>query len=82
MDIPEPSPWGSQSWLQPAFSRRFSRAKTLSDPKKPPERRLQARLFFLRGASHHSRSEPQGPRNDLNENQGCLFAGVVSCGAR
>jgi cytosine/adenosine deaminase-related metal-dependent hydrolase len=32
--------WGSQSWLQPAFSRPLTRAW----PDEPPERRLQARL--------------------------------------
>src|ERR1035438_8492775 len=36
--------WGSQSWLPLAFSRRLRGSKTRACPKKPPERRLQARL--------------------------------------
>src|ERR1035438_2551191 len=39
-----PDLWGSQSWLPPAFSRRLRGSKTGACPKKPPERRLQARL--------------------------------------
>jgi hypothetical protein len=36
--------WGSQSWLQPAFSRRLRASKALDDSKEPPERRLRAEL--------------------------------------
>jgi hypothetical protein len=44
--------WGSQSWLPPALSRRSARS---NDPKKLPERRLQARLpapRFLPDSQH------------------------------
>jgi hypothetical protein len=36
--------WGSQSWLQPAFSRLFRDTNARRRPEKPPERRLRARL--------------------------------------
>jgi hypothetical protein len=36
--------WGSQSWLQSAFSRRSRGTNTPRRPEKPPKRRLRARL--------------------------------------
>jgi hypothetical protein len=36
--------WGSQSWLQPAFSRLWLAARARTRMAKPPERRLQAEL--------------------------------------
>jgi len=36
--------WGSQSWLPPAFSRRFPSVRFAPASKEPPERRLQAGL--------------------------------------
>jgi hypothetical protein len=44
--------WGSQSWLQPAFSRLSAEHEGSLTTREPPERRLQARLpapqLFLR----------------------------------
>jgi hypothetical protein len=36
--------WGSQSWLQPALSRRLRLRRLAHDAKKPPKRRLRAGL--------------------------------------
>jgi hypothetical protein len=43
--------WGSQSWLQPAFSRRSRGTNTRRRPDKPPKRRLRARLPAPRPAN-------------------------------
>ena len=36
--------WGSQSWLRPAFSRRFAPSTAVRTPEEPPKRRLQPGL--------------------------------------
>ena len=42
------SQWGSQSWLQPAFSRPSAGHEGSLTTHEPPERRLRARLPALR----------------------------------
>ena len=52
--------WGSQSWLQPAFSRPLPGTKTPHGAKKPPKRRLRAGLPAPRSMQNQFYAESSG----------------------